>query len=592
VQAAAPVAPPVDPVIGAVRIWFAEGGHAGKSGKDDVAAAVAYYAARTGGPLWVDAAGFNARAKAAIAEVRKADDWGLEASAFDLPADPGAGASADVQAAAEGRLTLELLRYARYARGGRVNPASLSRILDQTPPIKDPNVVLTDLAASQEPDAYLRGLHPKHPQFELLRKALLEARGPAKPETEIDPALKVRIPDGKGIKPGVDHPTVALLRQRLKVPAEAGVKDTFFDDKLKVAVEAYQLEKGIKATGQISNATRAALNREVDALKAPDPGRKTQLIVLNMERWRWLPEDMGRVYVQNNIPEYVTRVFRGGEQIFKEKIIVGMPEWATPVFSANMQYISFNPSWGMPDGIKQRELAPRLRSAGGGFLFFGGGGGNIIRAYGLNVYRQGKQVDPDSVDWSNADLRNYSFVQPPGGKNPLGIVKFRFPNKYDVYMHDTIERDLFNQSTRALSHGCIRVQNPRQFAAVVLAEGNGLSAEQAASAMAGGGDITLKYQIPVHMTYFTAMADESGRVSTFPDLYGHDSKLSAALTGRALKTDPSFEPAPPTDDIAYAGDSEDAPPAAAAGAKQKKKKKQSYGGPDTLADAISGFWMN
>lgn len=574
-----------------MRTWFGNTSSLPKANKDDIAAASAFYAARTQGPVWVDSAGFSAKAKTAMDEVRKADDWGLSAAAFDVPS-LGASPTPEMLAEAEGKLTLELMKYVRFARGGRVNLQSLSRVIDQTPPIKDPNTVVAELASAAAPDAYLRDQHPKHPQFQLLHKALLKARGPVDSAVEIDPSLKVSLPATKvTLKVGVEHQNVALLRQRMKVPAEGDGKDTVFDDKLELAVKAFQVEKGIKATGELSKATRLALNQEVDAHKAPDPERGTQLIVLNMERWRWLPENMGDVYVWNNIPEYVTRVVKKDEVLFKERIIVGLPEWSTPIFSQTMQTIVFNPSWGMPDGIKQRELAPRLRAAGGGDFFSqlfggGGGGGASIRAYGLKVYQNGREIDPDSVNWGSVDIRNYSFIQPAGGKNPLGVVKFLFPNKYDVYMHDTIERALFAQPNRALSHGCIRVQDPLKFARVVLMEGNGLSAAAAENVVAGGGDVKLKNPVPVHITYFTAVADDAGHVSTFGDLYGHDSRLSSALLGKTLRYDPGFE-APAADEVATADDT--APPA---GTKQAKSKKKYKSPPDSLADAISGFWMN
>lgn len=581
-QAATPPPPPaVDPITLATRTWLGTSANTGKLAKDDVAAAVAFYEARTEGPLWVEGSGFNAKAKSAIAEVQKAEDWGLSASAFDLPTLAESSPSTDALAAAEGKLTLELLKYARFAKGGRVSPQSISRIMDVSPPIKDPKVVLADLAGAAAPDTYLRGLQPTHPQFLQLQKALLKARGPAEPEVEIDPALKVLVPSTKAtLKKGADAPEVALLRQRLKVPAEAGAKETLFDDKLELAIKAYQVERGLTANGLLSKATRTALNKEVDAHRKPDPERGTQLIVINMERWRWMPDSLGSTYVWNNIPEYTTRTIKNGEVIFKERIIVGLPQWATPVFSETMKTVVFNPSWGMPDGIKTRELQPRLRSAGGGFLFFGGGGGgNIIRAYGLDVYRGGRKIDPDSVDWSTADVRNYSFIQPSGGKNPLGTVKFLFPNKHDVYMHDTIERSLFEQPNRALSHGCIRVRNPRQFAELMIAEGNGVSADQAAAIASGGGDVKLKNPIPVHMTYFTAVADENGHVSTFGDLYGYDGRLSAALTGKTLRLEPAIE----------MSSSDQGTPASSAQGTKKKKYKSA---PDNLADAIAGFWMN
>ena len=578
---AAPAAPPADPVVAAVRTWLATPPSGLKAHADDLAAAVAFYGARTEGPLWVESSGFTAKAKSAMDEVNKADDWGLSADVFELPNFTVSAPSTAALAEGEARLSLELLKYARHARGGRVNPLSLSRILDLVPPVKDPAAVIRELAAASAPDATLRDLHPKHPQFQLLHKALLAARGPAKPEAEIDPALKVRLPVGNPVlKLGAEAPEVALLRQRLKVPAEGGAKENVLDDKLEAALRAYQAEKGLKQTGRLGPATRAALNQEVDGVRGADPGRKTQLLVLNMERWRWMPEDLGRIYVWNNIPEFMTRTIKDGEVIFKERIIVGLPAWATPVFSAEMEFVGFHPSWGMPDGIKMRELQPRLRAAGGGFLFFGGGAGPLIRAHGLKVYRGGREIDPDGVDWGSADMRQYSFVQPPGPKNPLGMVKFRFPNKHDVYMHDTIEPELFAQSTRAFSHGCIRVQNPKKFAAILLAEGNGLDAAGVARAIGGGGEITLKHRIPVHTAYFTAVADEKGQVATYADIYGHDGKLSAALTGRALRLDPVVETS--------SAESESGPVTA----KQGKKKKKSISPPDTLADVIGGFWLN
>ena len=202
-----------------------------------------------------------------------------------------------------------------------------------------------------------------------------------------------------------------------------------------------------------------------------------------------------------------------------------------------MEFVGLQPVVGHARRHQDARAAAAFASAIGGNDFFsqlfGGGssGGASIRAYGLNVYRGGKQIDPDSVNWSKADVRNYSFVQPPGGKNPLGIVKFRFPNKHDVYMHDTIERELFGQSQpRAVARLHPRAE-PEGFAAVMLTEGNGYNEQQVANAIAGGGEIHLDYKIPVHMTYFTAVADETERSRTYADIYGHDGKLVRGADG-------------------------------------------------------------
>lgn len=549
-----------------------------KAHKDDVLAAKVFYGEKSGDGIWIGSEGFHAKGKAAIEEIRKAEDWGLDAKDFDIPVVASGQAQPDALGEAEARLTLTALKYARFARGGRVNPMSLSRIWDQQAPLKEPIDVINALASSNEPDAYLRDLHPKHDQFKRLREALLKARGPAQPEEPADPALQVKLPKGQSLKPGAEHADVALLRQRLKVPAEAGAKELVYDDKLVETVKAYQKEKGLKGDGWLNAATRTALNAEGEA-KKPNPTRDIQRILINMERWRWMPEDMGAFHVWNNAPEFTVRVVKDGNVVLKDKIIVGQPSWPTPVFSADMLYIIFNPEWGMPNGIKMKELLPRMRSSGGGFFesLFGGGGGSVIRAYGLKVYYGGRQIDPDSVNWSTANIANYSFIQPAGPKNPLGVVKFRFPNKHDVYMHDTPERELFARSYRALSHGCIRVNNPTKFAQLLLDHDR-----------AGGGqrgDATLKTPIPVHISYFTAIVDDDGRVQTFGDMYGHDSRLSAALGGKPLPYEaPPIETSSTETVATTAGDA-----TAASGSANKKRKKKDA---DSVQELINNVFLN
>ena len=587
---AAPVEVPADPVVQAVRDWL--GGSPGNltAAQADLDAVAAFYGARSEGALWVDAKGFTAKGQRAIDELNKAADWGLSPDAFALPRFNVPAPSTAALAEAEARLSLELLKYARHARGGRITPSSVSVLLDVAPPLKDPNAVIAELAKSDAPDRYLQGLHPQHEGFKLLHKALLKARGPQKAEVEIDPALKIRLPERQAVlKRGSDEAEVAELRRRLKVPAEGDVAETEFDENLEIALKAYQVEQQIRVTGMLGNITRRALNREVDELRGPDPGRMVQLIELNMERWRWLPEDLGKVHVWNNVPEYRARVFKNGEVIFDEKTIVGKPATATPVFSADMDFVGFNPTWGMPPGIKERELAPRLRRAAennGGFLFFSSGPtpSDVIRAYGLNVFHGNRQINPDSVDWSRANVQNYSFVQPPGPKNPLGRVKFIYRNKHNVYMHDTIEPGLFASSNRALSNGCIRVQNPMEFAAIMLREGNGLDEAGVERAIRGGGEIHHTKRIPVHMVYFTAQADETGRVSTYSDVYGLDGRISSALLGRPLPRDPAS--------IETASTEPGGQQRPRAGGQKSKAPSKASRTPQTLSDAITGFWLN
>lgn len=571
--------------------WLEENEGSLKLHEDDVAALKSFYGDQaSGGVIWINQKGLNARGRELVDVLRSAGDWGLDVSEFDVPDLGASGLTEPVLVAIEAQLSAEALRYARHARGGRLNPRKLSRIIDQDARVKDPAEVITQLGSAASAKSYLLGLHPQHPQFEKLRQKMLALRKPAPPvEKTVEEPVFVKIPGrGKALSVGQEHADVALLRKRLKVKAEEGEDETVFDEALARALKAFQKKAGIAASGRLTRSTRRALNRsgkKPKSKKARSGKDKIRHIVMNMERWRWMPEDLGKSYVWNNIPEFYTRVMRGDEQLWKERIIVGLPDWATPVFSADMKFVIFNPSWGMPNGIKARELKPRLKAAGSGFLFFGGGGASVIRAYGLKVYQNGREINPDSVNWVNADLRKYSFVQPPGAKNPLGIVKFRFPNKHNVYMHDTIEPELFGQSHRAKSHGCIRVRNPRKFAALMIQEGNSVSPEAATARARRGGNITLDYQIPVHMTYFTAVVDQNGKLRTFGDLYGHDRRLSAALFGRALK----YRASPKAEKVALDdGDVEDAPVKKKKKRTYKKKKKKSYAPATGLAAAVGG----
>jgi murein L,D-transpeptidase YcbB/YkuD len=382
------------------------------------------------------------------------------------------------------------------------------------------------IAVAEAADTYLRGLHPKHPQFELLRQAMLAARG-AKPEA---PEPAVKIPTGSTIKAGKTHPHVALVRQRLGVAPAIDGKDEIYDEALVAEVKAFQSQNGLAASGDINAATRNAMN----GVERPTPAANLQRLIVNMERWRWMPENLGPFYVWDSVPEQMTSVYDGDKRVLHEKIVVGKPSSPTPVFSADMLFVIFHPSWGVPPGIKTHELAPALRSAGGGFLFFGGGASSVLAAHGLRVSRGGQPVNPDSVNWSSVDIRSYDFVQPPGPNNVLGIVKFRFPNKHDVYMHDTPERHLFGGATRAFSHGCMRVQNPIKLAETLLAHDKGMTADQVQEHVRRGGEIKLTTPIPVHVTYFTAVVDETGKLNFRPDIYALDSRVASKLEGQSV----------------------------------------------------------
>jgi len=509
------------------QILEAGTGAVARSNTEDLAALTAFYAAREDRPLWIEGNQLSLKARAAIAEISRAADWGLVPSAFTLPAAITEGGSdAELRtrlAEAEVTLSLAVLQYARHARGGRIShPAKeLSSYLDRKPQLKDPTSVLEEIAAASEADAYLRDLHPKHPQFAKLRAALMKMRGSAEEAGNED--KQVRLPArGPALSLGTRHADVALLRQRLEVPAQANEgepeTDDLFDKALQDAVKAFQREAGLSADGIVGRATRTALNGD-------DPTSVTEAsIIANMEQWRWMPEDLGRFHIAVNLPEYTIRVVRDGEVIHSERVITGKTSKQTPVFSDEMSTVVFHPFWGVPDSIKVNELLPSLAR-----------GGNALEKNNLRLQYKGRDVDPATIDWSQADIRRFHVYQPPGRGNVLGQVKFMFPNRHQVYMHDTPTQNLFNSTQRTYSHGCVRVRNPLRLAELVLAEDKDWDAGKVQGVVRSGpqnNHVNLTQKVPVHMTYFTVVAKEDGTLQSFPDVYGHEKRIRLALEGR------------------------------------------------------------
>jgi L,D-transpeptidase YcbB len=498
-------------------------------------ALVEYYSVPDQRLLWVDENGLTERAKIAMAEIGKADDYGLRASDYALPDSGGFNASdpkaTDWLAGAEMKVSYAVLDYANDARGGRLDPLRLSKNLDPSLALPNPSEVLESIAIRSDPGAYLRSFQPDQPQFEALRQKLIELRGGKVEEAK---AAVVTIPDGPVLKFGIEHEQVAVLRKRLEIPA--GANETKFDEAVLEAVRQFQSANGSVADGMVGAGTRRLLNGGQRQEPVGSPARTKQILV-NMERWRWLPHDLGAFYVTVNIPEFTLRVVEEGTPIHTTRVVVGKPDKQTPIFSDEMEELVFNPYWNVPNSIKNEEIAPYFSQGGG---FFGGGWDtSVLRRHGLRIKYGNRDIDPDSIDWSRNDIRNFDLVQPPGPTNVLGRVKFVFPNSHDVYMHDTTQKFLFNNAVRAESHGCMRVQYPEKLAEIVLKHDKGWSPARVQSTFDGSGDnhVALEQKIPVYITYFTLRVNDDGSISTFSDLYGHDARMNAALSGKGYVPD-------------------------------------------------------
>ena len=481
-----------------------------------------FYDQRFGEPLFVSKDGLNAAANGVIETFNKSDGWGLSNDDFKFPVlnkSPSGDYDEEALADAELKLALAAMQYAREARGDRIDEPStqLSSYLDRKPQLVERSKLLAALNAAPDKGAYLLSLHPKHPQFERLRQKLVALRTAAN-KVEFE-----KIPDGPKIVPGKAHWQVALVRRRLGLP-EPGIKpdgtaddDTFYDDALAKAVVEFKQKNDIEPVNPtITTALRKALNK--------DERVDERMILANMEQWRWMPDDLGSTYINVNIPEFAVRVVKNGAVIHSERVVTGKFDTQTPIFSDMMRTVVFQPSWNVPESIKILELLPALRS-----------GRNPIEGRGLVMQRNGHDVNVWDIDWETQDIRNFHIYQPPGDANVLGIVKFLFPNKHSVYLHDTPSKNLFNEKVRMFSHGCMRLRNPVQLAEVIMAEDMGWAKEKVNEMITNGPedhDVALEKPIPVHVTYFTAWVEDNGELKTFADIYGHEQRIKLGLEGR------------------------------------------------------------
>jgi murein L,D-transpeptidase YcbB/YkuD len=482
----------------------------------DHAAITAFYAARQNAPLWTDANGLTEKAKSAIARIHEAADDGLNPEAFLLPDAAAIRSTPDSLARADLALTSAALLYAKQAQSGRIAPRSISPLITAAPPVPDPATVLTTLADAEDIAATLGAFNPSHAGYRLLRAKLVELR---ESTAAVEPPPVV--PAGPPVRLGQQDVRVPLLRHRLGVKG-AAADDTTYDEPLRLAVAAFQKRHGLGTLGLLGPQTVAALNAD----RRADPVAE---IIANMERWRWMPRDLGERYVFVNIPEYMVRIVRDGAVEHETRVVVGKPTNQTPIFSNKIQFIIVNPSWHVPASIAKKEMLPMLRADP-----------TYLARQGIEaVYVQGRKtqvIDSTMVDWSAVNMKNIVFRQPPGERNALGRIKFMFPNEHAVYLHDTPSRSLFARDSRAFSHGCVRVDQPLQFGEALMG-GEGWDAKRIAK-LIGGAErrVNLQTAVPVHLAYFTASVDDAGVLHTRPDIYGHDRKVRQALGLEGIAT--------------------------------------------------------
>jgi L,D-transpeptidase YcbB len=447
------------------------------------------YATRDHRPLWVVNGTPNAAGQRVLATLRAAEEDGLDPADYGVVL-PGRQAPDEDWAEADIRISAAALRYARDARGARIEPSKLSSLVTPHLTLPGAEEVLSNLAAARDAGAALSAYNPPHPGYRALKERLAELRA-----TRPGPAM-VRVPPGPTLRVGMRDPRVPLIRARFNI-GPAGGDERAYDEHVASAVAAFQRDRGLPATGTLTPKTVAALGGSNSARLEGD-------LIANMERWRWLPQELGSRHIAVNVPEFRLRLFENGNLVHQAKVIVGKSESQTPIFSDPMEYLVVNPSWTVPPSILRNEFLPGLSEDP-----------YYAERRGYRVIRRGNRI---------------VVQQPPGERNALGFIKFMFPNQHAVYLHDTPSRRLFSADRRAFSHGCVRVDQPFRLAELILQSESGWT-EAKLRKLIGQGEryIRLKNPFPVHLTYFTLSIDPDGHVRTFDDLYGLNRKVKAAL---------------------------------------------------------------
>ena len=479
-----------------------------------------FYGARHFEPLWLSKAddgsiAFSPNAEKIIQVFKDSELEGFRPSDY-LTADldvAAAGTDPMKLAALETAFSTAAIRYAQDAFGGRISPLDVNKTWTIAPKRINEAEMLVKLADSSEPDKLLLALSPTQPEFLGLKAALAKFYDGA----VMDAAIT--IPEGKLLKPGMQDERVTLLRQRLDVPepdipetAGAAVTvDINYDEPLVAAVQAFQESLGLNGDGVIGPATIAALNGGSATTKED--------IVANMERWRWEPNDYGDFQVTVNIPEFRLWIMNKDEVHYTTRVVVGTPKNQTAVFNDEIEHIVVNPYWNVPSSIATNEIKPHLIANPG-----------YLASQNMEMLSGGKVINASAIDWTQTNINRFHIRQRPGAGNALGRVKFLFPNQHDIYLHDTPSKSLFSRSVRAYSHGCVRVENPMDFADALLKLEPSLSAE---TLTASFGDterwFNLTTKIPVHISYFTLRVDADGTIRSYGDVYGMNQRLKELL---------------------------------------------------------------
>ena len=484
-------------------------------------AARAFYEARRFQPAWTQDTGLNEAGQQAVRVLAQAPRHGLLANAYqqaeiraladdlgDLDGDDAERTRVDLEAL----LTSAVMAHGSDLLDGRLDPAELSQDWHIRPPERNWPEKLAHMVATGDLEQAFAALAPNHRQYRELQRILA-----ALPAAEKDAELP-RVAPGRMLRRGHRGERVAAVAEILRVTGDLppGEPLSVYTTQLEAAVRSFQARFGLRPDGVIGAKTIAVLNAPYRTLH--------EKVTINLDRWRWLPSDLGTRYILVNVPAFHLSVFDAEDVILDMRVIVGGEGNETPLFSDRVDYLVFHPYWNVPRRISLREFLPKLRADP-----------FALESRGFEVLRGSTVVDPGSIDWteiSDSGFR-YRLRQKPGNRNSLGQIKFMFPNEFAIYLHDTPAHHLFRRTERDFSHGCIRLERPAELAALLTGDG---ARVQRLLAAGKNRTVTLEEnrKLPVYIIYLTARIGADDRLQLSPDLYNRDAILAAALdTGTA-----------------------------------------------------------
>lgn len=488
---------------------------------DEVATAIEKYYAAHQGLLWVDANGVSPKAREAMAALTEAGAEGLDPSDYAVTDPDGAMTDADPAQRQKQLMQFEIelsaavLTYVQDAQRGRIDPNRISGYYDFKRKAVNLQAALTNVALSGDIKAYLVSRNPQNPQYQALKAELAKLKA-----VDGEQEARVEIPPGTLIKPGEVNPelanVVAAIRQRgsdklkldhsLTLASYQGGAD--YSPEIVDLVKAYQTENGLKGDGVVGRGTIRVLSG------GDSQGAKINKLVAAMEQMRWLPKDLGSRYVFINQPAFEAYYYNEGREQFEMKVVVGSKSNQTYFFQDEIEIVEFNPYWGVPRSIIVNEMLPKLRQDP-----------SYLDRLGYETSVGGQQMSSTDIDWNTTD--SVDVRQPPGSDNALGQLKIMFPNSHAIYMHDTPQKKFFARDMRALSHGCVRLVDPKKMAAAVL----NMSVADVDKQIATGKNHQMKVpeKFPVYVAYFTAFPNKDGVVEYFDDVYDRDMYLGRAL---------------------------------------------------------------